>query len=72
MSDLSAPQPILHQLRFLFRHTAPLLYLVANATAGDVAAIWARISVRRAEAPVGVAVSIAPPRAAGLRIAKLD
>lgn len=52
--------PILHELRFMFRDTAPQLYLVADATAGDVAAIWRKLSARKAGAPVGVAVSLAP------------
>lgn len=72
MPDLHAPQPIQHQLRFLFRHTAPLCCFVANATTGDVAEIWARISAGGTEAPIGVAVSIAPPRMAGLNLAELD
>jgi hypothetical protein len=72
MSHLHAPQPIQHQLRFMFRHTAPLCCFVANATTGDVAEIWSRISARRAEAPVGVAVSVAPPQMARLRLAEQD
>ncbi len=52
-------QPSLHQLRYFFRHSAPLLYYVPNPTAGDVAEIWSKLSDQHAEAPVGVAVSVA-------------
>lgn len=72
MPRLAEPTPMLHQLRFVFLHTAPRLYFVADVTAGDVAELWSRIAERHAESPVSVGVSLAPARSAGMLPALVD
>lgn len=49
------PATALSQVRFLFRHSAPLVRLVDHPTSGDVAEIWSEIAAG-AEAPIAVCV----------------
>ncbi|MEI6159850.1 MAG: hypothetical protein WCP77_08460 [Roseococcus sp.] len=65
MPDSSLAHTALHQLRFVFERSAPLLRFVPDMTSGDIARIWSEIADRCGEPPVAIDVTFAPAQAAG-------
>ena len=55
-----APGPLsLHQLRFVFESSAPLLRFIPDVTSEDIARIWSEIADRRRDRPVAIDVTFA-------------
>jgi len=57
----SLPQALLslHQLRFVFESSAPLLRFIPVVTSEDIAWIWSEITDRRPDRPVAIDVTFA-------------
>ena len=60
MSSPVEAAPTLHQLRFVFKGSAPYLCFVPDVTSGDIARLWAGISHRHSHAPVAIDLTLAP------------
>lgn len=62
MPSLCQPHPELHQLRFVFERSAPLLRFIPEVTSEDIARIWGEIADQQREPPVAIDVTFAPGR----------
>jgi len=62
MPSLPQTRPGLHQLRFVYESSAPLLRFIPDVTSGDIARIWYEIADRRPERPVAIDVTFASNR----------
>ena len=60
----SPPQdrPGLHQLRFVFESSAPLLRFIPDVTSGDIARVWSEIVDRQDDRLVAIDVTLAADR----------
>jgi hypothetical protein len=65
--------PALHQLRFIFERSAPVLRFVEDVTPGDIARIWGAMTDQPRARPVAIDVTFAHDRhdASGLTPAAL-
>jgi hypothetical protein len=64
MTHSSVTHNELHQLRFVFEHSIPLLRYVPAVTSGDIARIWNEIAQLHPEPPVAIDVTFAPSQKA--------
>ena len=59
MSAEPAMDSALHQVRFVFRRSAPTVRFVPHVTSGDIARIWTAIADRQPEPTVAIDVTFA-------------
>lgn len=59
MPSLHQARQSLHQLRFVFENSVPLLRFIPDVTSEDIARIWSEIGDRRPDRPVAIDVTFA-------------